>query len=486
MTPDRRPAPSRSPQARSSGRRMAAAAPARPSRSSIALAVLVPLLTIGAITLVDGTPAPGRAGVPPQDTELTSLQVVCPASIEGGDLRVSSARSTGQVSLRLGENSSDLDVTADATSVVTDRDDAVVVDGRGELARGLVATRLDNDSAAADVCGPPQPDYWFTGAGSASIHSSVLELVNSDSGPAVADIEIRSQRGTISVNSLRGVTVPGGTSTSIDLASTAPNRHELSVHVTVNRGRLGASLLDTIDDDGRFTDWLAPAAAPATNNLLLGLTHGNGSRQLVVSNTTDDQARVDLMVVGSDSTFAPLGLKEISVPPQATVVTDVTAIVRAAMAKDEAGLLVTSTVPVTAGLRSLTGTPRDLSAAVTAVPVQESATVLPSGEATLVMSAPEESGSVSVTSYDADGAELSTKRMAVKRLTTASLALPKATSLVVVEAEGVALPGAIRVVGKDGTVVLPMTELVLTALVPSVTPGNPSVVSGVTSSQSSS
>ena len=232
MTPERKPASSRSGQARSSGRRMAAAAPARPSRLSIALAVLVPLLTIGVIALVDGAPAPGRAGVPPRDTELTSLQVVCPGSIETGDLRVSSARSSGQVSVRLGEDASDLDVTDKATSIVTDRDDAVVVDGRGDMAPGLVATRLDSEFAAADVCGPPQPEYWFTGAGSASVHSSVLELVNSDSGPAVADIEIRGQRGTISVNSLRGVTVPGGTATSIDLASTAPNRHATSCRFT--------------------------------------------------------------------------------------------------------------------------------------------------------------------------------------------------------------------------------------------------------------
>ncbi|CUR59444.1 conserved exported hypothetical protein [metagenome] len=479
MTPDQRPGPSR-------GRRMAAAAPAKPSRVSIVLAVLLPLLTLGAIAFVDGTPAPGRAGVPPQDTELTSLQVVCPASIETGDLRVSSARASGEVSVRLGDDTSDLDLTSDATSVLTGRDGAVVVDGRGDLAPGLVATRLDDESAAASVCGPPQPEYWFTGAGSASIHSSVLELVNSDSGPAVADIEIRSQRGTLSIDSLRGVTVAGGTSTAIDLASTAPNRHELSVHVTVNRGRLGASLLDTIDDDGRSTDWLAPQAAPATNNVLLGLTDGFGSRQLVVSNSTDDQARVQLKVIGSDSTFAPIGFKEISVPPQATVVTDVTEIVRTAMAKEESGLLVTSTVPTSVGLRSLTGSPRDLSHAVTAQAVRESATLLPAGKATLVMTAPQESGTVSVTSYDADGAELSTERLAVKRLTSASLELPQKTSLVVVEAEGVPLPGAVRVVDQDGTVVLPLNELVLSALVPSVTAGNPSVVNGVTSSQSSS
>ena len=150
----------------------------------------------------------------------------------------------------------------------------MVVDGRGPLAPGLVAARIDEKGAAATSCAAPQPDYWFTGVGSASIHSSELELVNPDAGGAIADIEIYGDNGLLPIDAVRGVTVPGGTTTAIDLAETAPDRSELTVHVTVARGRLGASMVNRIADDGSYADWLPPQAEPASSTVLLGLAAG--------------------------------------------------------------------------------------------------------------------------------------------------------------------------------------------------------------------
>ena len=226
---------------------------------------------------------------------------------------------------------------------MVDLDSSVVVDGRGPLAPGLVAARIDETGAAATSCAAPQPDYWFTGVGSASIHSSELELVNPDAGGAIADIEIYGDSGLLPVDAVRGVTVPGGTATTIDLAETAPDRSELTVHVTVTRGRLGASMVNRIADDGSYADWLPPQAEPASSTVLLGLAAGRGERQLVVANPSDDQARVQVKVIGSDSTFAALGLDELSIPPQSVSVTDVSDVVGDAVAKEESGLLVTST-----------------------------------------------------------------------------------------------------------------------------------------------
>jgi hypothetical protein len=460
MTPKPRPGAVR----RAPGRRVAAAAPTRPSRLSLVLAVSVPLVTLLAITLTDGSQPATRAGVPPTDSALTSQQLVCPAA--AGELLVASTRATGEQR-----------VTQNATSRATGLDDAVVVDGRGDLAPGLVATRADAARAAAVGCGAPQPEYWFTGAGAASIHSSVLELVNSDAGPAVADIEVRNSGGLMVVDALRGITVPGGSAVAIDLSSTVPARRDLSVHVTVNRGRLGASMLDQIADTAEYADWLAPQAVPATDAVLLGLVGGIGEHQLILSNPAEEQARVEVKVIGSDSTFLPVGQKEISVPPQSTVVVDLADTVRTATAKQEAGLQITSTIPVTAGLRSVTGKPVDLSHAVSAVAVSRSATLLPPGRATLVLAAPNESGSATVTSYDVVGKELASTRVAVKRLTSTSLLLPQKASLVVVKAVGPALPGAIRVVGTKGAMVLQLTELALTAPVAALTPGSASVQS---------
>jgi hypothetical protein len=88
-----------------------------------------------------------------------------------------------------------------------------------------------------------------------------------------------------------------------------------------------------------------------------------------------------------------------------------------------------------------------------------------------MLAAPTESDSVTVTSYAADGELLGTERVAVKRLTSAALDLPEKTSLVDVRAEGTPLPGAVRVVTDRGVSTLPLRELVLTGLVPAVSPG---------------
>ena len=462
------PRPDRTPNQHAVGRHGAVA----PSRTSLVLAVVIPLVTYGALTATSGEPAPLPGPVPPKDAALTSQQVVCPPPITGGAVSVSNVRVSGEMQLRMGEEQSTVTVEQDKTTRV-DADSSVVVDGRGPLAPGLLAARVDERGAAATSCAAPQPDYWFTGVGSASIHSSELELVNPDAGGAIADVEIYGANGVLPVDAVRGVTVPGGTTTAIDLAETAPDRSELAVHVSVIRGRLGASIVNRIAGDGSYADWLPPQAEPSSSTVLLGLAAGRGEHQLVVANPSDDQARVQIKVIGLESTFAVLGLDELSIPPQSVSVTDVGDVVGDAVAKEKAGgLQVTSTVPVTSGLRSVVGAPaEDLSHAVAATPVHEAALLLPKGRATLVLAAPTESGSVTVTAYDAGGKHLKTERVAVKRLTCAVLGLPGQTSLVDVRAERTPLPGAVRVVTDGGVVTLPLQELVLTGLVPAVSAG---------------
>ncbi len=456
------------PEPTSSGRRMAAPAEARTGRTALVLAVVVPLLTLGAAALAVDESAPTPGGSPPTETGLTSLQVVCPES-PAGTLGVASARADGDVVLRLGAKRGKVTLTQDATTVVSDRDPATVVDGRGDMAPGLVATRSDARDTAAVACQPPQPDYWFTGVGASSVHSSSLQLVNPDSGPAIADIEVYGHDGLLDVSALRGITVPGGTATTIDLAEAAPNRRELAVHVNVARGRLGAALLDRVSSRRTTTDWLPAQSAPATENVLLGLATGAGGRSLVVANPSPDQARVQLKIVGSSSTFTALGLEDLSVPPESVVSVDVGPALRKAGAKEEVGLQVSSSVPVTSSLRSSAG--GDLTRTAPSAPIDTAALVVPAGRSTLVLAAPNASGSATVTAYDADGGVLVEKRLAPKRLTDVALDLPRATSLVVVSTERASLLGAVRVVTDRGVVTLPLTALVVNGLVPSVRPG---------------
>ena len=100
----------------------------------------------------------------------------------------------------------------------------------------------------------------------------------------------------------------------------------------VSRGRLGAHVVDLVDELGRGArsrDWLPSQPAPATTSYLMGLGGRPGDRVLAVANPGDDEVRVALRVVTQGSEFAPTGTEELTVPPGATGALDLTGVLRA-------------------------------------------------------------------------------------------------------------------------------------------------------------
>ncbi len=307
------------------------------SRTSLVLAVVIPLVTFGALTATNGEPAPLPGPVPPKDTALTSLQVVCPPPITGGAVSVSNVRVSGETQLRIGRRAvppSPSSRTRPPWSTPPHRwwSTGAARSRRGSLRPGSTrrAPRRPRVRRRSRTTGSP---------GWVRRRSTPRSSSWSTPTPAGRSPTSRSTatNGLLPIDAVRGVTVPGGTATAIDLAETAPDRSELTVHVTVTRGRLGASMVNRIADDRSYADWLPPQAEPASSTVLLGLAAGRGERQLVVANPSDDQARVQIKVIGSDSTFAALGLDELSIPPQSVSVTDVGDVVGDAVAKEESG-----------------------------------------------------------------------------------------------------------------------------------------------------
>ena len=434
--------------------------------ASLILAVALPVLTLLAALLVQDRPTAAPAAVPPTQAALTSLQLPCP-SAPGGALGLSTVAddADGGVSLHLGDAHRSAKVTSGQVTWLSQAD-ALVVNGRQGMAPGLLATRTDERHAAAVSCHDPRPDTWFTGVGAASIHSSTLQLINPDSGPAIATVEVLTTHGLLEVSDLRGITVPGGTVTTIHLSQQAPTRSELAVHVAVERGRLGAALLDSFTERTSTRDWISPQFEPSEVNTIVGVARGDGTRTLVIANPSADEARVQVKVIGARSTFAPDGFAEISVPPQSVVVRNVDSIIGTAQTKDAVGLLVTSTQPVTASVRSLVDD--ELSSAVAVPALTRSGLVVPDGRATLVVAAPDEAGSAQVVAYSAGGKQLFDGRIAAKKLTGATLALPAGTAYVLVTSATATLHGAVRIESSRGVVTLPLEDAITSGLIPSV------------------
>ena len=446
-------------------RRVDAIAPSGLSRSMV-LAIVVPVVAVLAALLTNHEPVPAAAPVAPTQAPLTSLQLPCPSAPRGEiGLGTVQADTRGGISLHLGGAKRDAKVDSNQVTWIAEPD-PTVADGRQGMAPGLLATRFDDRRAAAVECHAPRPDTWFTGVGAASIHSSTLQLINPDSGPAIADVTVLSSHGVLAVNGLRGLTVPGGTVTTIDLSEQAPSRSELAVHVAVARGRLGVSLLDSFTERTSTADWISPQFEPSLVNTIVGVPTGSGTRTLVVANPTDDEARVQVKVIGAQSTFAPEGFDEISVPPQSVLVRNVDSIIGTAQTRDAVGLLVTSSQPVTASVRSLVHD--ELSSAVAVPAFSHAGLVVPDGDATLVVAAPDEAGSAQVTAYSAGGKLLLDRRIAAKKLTGATLALPAHTAYVLVSSTTATLHGAVRIDSARGEITLPLGDAVTSGLIPAL------------------
>jgi len=462
------------------GRRVALPPPERVERGlrarlnlTAVLSALLLALTIGALALVR-QPDVVETTYPPRETGLNLSILTCPSSLDdSGDVSVASATGlSGRVEVTQSGAAATtaVEVTADRPATADAGSRALTVRGVDDLAPGLLASR-EGEGPAAVSCRAPVSEQWFTGLGAAARHSSLVELVNPDPGPAVADITVIGARGPLDVPSLRGITVPGGRSLRLDLAQEIPVRGELSAHVVVSRGRLGVYAADTFDELGRGaagTDWLA-AQQPGVDLLMLGLPTGTGTRSLVVANDGPDEARVVVRVVTKDSAFRPEGLEDVSVPPGSVTRVPLSAILGAAVRDGALGVWLESTHPVTATLRSFVD--GDVSHAVP-LPLVTGATqaVLPEGRATVLLASEVVSSAEVLARLAGGGKDVHQIDLVPGR--TIAVRLPEGATLVQVTPAGAALRGAV-VSQAEGAAVVGLHDLVRTGLVPDVRPALP-------------
>ncbi|MCY7395824.1 MAG: DUF5719 family protein [Nocardioides sp.] len=455
------------------GRRSARSARRGPG-PALVLAVVVPVVALAAALMV--RPETSTVATRPATrTPLSVASLSCPgAQSPTTAVSVSSlADDMGAGAVSAGPARQPLDVRPGRVTPAGATGAATVLTGTGRLAPALLATRSVADPLAAVTCRPATSDQWFTGVGAGAEHRSVLELVNPDTGPGVADVTVYAPTGLLDTPALRGVAVAAGQSTRFDLSDVVPRRGELTVRVQTSRGRLGASVLDVTEELGGgavTTDWLPPQDAPALENTLVGLTRGTGARRLAVGNASDDEVRVSVEVITPRTVFSPEGLDPFRVPPQSTVGVSLDDLLDEATRRGALGLRVTATGPVTIGLRQATP---DLSV-LAPVPAVTTSTgvVLPPGKARLQLAGVDAAGTVTVTASDADGTELARTQVELAPGTADSSALPRGTALVTVVPDGIAVRGSV-VVLDPGATVLGLGPLARTSEVADVRPGLP-------------
>lgn len=446
------------------GRRVATGSSRRAS-PLVVLAVLIPLLTVAALLLVQ-PPEPSGGARPPAASPLTRATLVCPAALPGTtEVRVghTDPRVRGTVTTRVGRQGPVR--LAGGPATVPSREPLVLV-AEGQVAPGLLAGR--GDAAAATRCGDPLPDQWFTGVSAGPEHASVLTLVNPDAGSAVADVTVLGPTGPVEAARLRGVTVPGRGVATFDLAEVIPSRELMALRVQVTRGRLGAHVVDRVEEIGggaASAGWLPAQPGPATTSYLLGIGD-RAERSLVLANPGDDEARAELRVVTRRSEFTPAGAEEVRIEPGTIEVVDVGDLFAGRTAEAAVGLRVESTVPVTATLRAA-GDGSLTHAVAGEFLTDRAAAMVPAGPARLTLAGADALGVATVTTRDRAGRRLAQQRVEVGPGRAAVADLPEATGYVEVDLDRT---GAVASVEVGDDVVLPLTGLVLTGQVPDVAP----------------
>lgn len=442
-----------------------------------ALALVIPLVTVGVLALVQKPPVHDTTHAPSL-TKLTSSTLVCPsAEPEAPEGWVSTASgASGDVKVGAGSESSTLSVSTGAVTRLTGTGPAVI-QGDDALAPGLLGLRFGTSPITTQGCSVPSGSQWFAGVGSGPAHDSVIELVNPDSGPANADITLYSNR-AFTRRQLHGITIPANRTVRLDLGQIAPKRALLSAQVQVTRGRLAVHVLDrrtSLVTHRATHEWLPRQAAPALDNQLIGLPPGKGQRTLQLANPGDDVARAEVKIITGDTSFAPEGLQPITIRAGSTTQVSLTKVLAKALGDGAVGVQVTADAPILASLLSELGT--DQAVTVPGEVIRsEAATLLPVASAketpvaaTLYVTAAS-AGAATVTAYDADGKQLLHKRIGQQEGHTVAVELPRGAAYLSVTPEGTEIRGSVVLTG-DGASVIPLHELLTEGLVPHIQPG---------------
>jgi hypothetical protein len=288
--------------------------------------------------------------------------------------------------------------------------------------RGLLGTN----------CTAPDTEFWFPGASTADDRTDYVHLTNPDDSAAVVDIELYGKDGTLKSTLGEGITVQPHSSDAVLLNTlTGDTQANLTVHVTVRSGRVGAAVQALDDKIGG--DWLAASTDPAGSLVLPGIPKDATAVRLVAFVPGGTDADLKVRLASPTGLITPAGNETLHVKSGMTATADLGDLTRG-----EAGSLVLTptgtSVPVVAALQVVRGkgTKQETAFIPATSPVGTRATVADntSKASTLALTAPGGAAEVKVTaSAGSEGGEAVTKTFTIKGGTTQNIEAPVPSGL---------------------------------------------------------
>ncbi|MCE3029766.1 DUF5719 family protein [Streptomyces sp. CMSTAAHL-2] len=277
------------------------------------------------------------------------------------------------------------------------------------------------------TCTPADTEFWFPGASTAASRTDYVHLTNPDDSAAVVDVELYGKNGAIKSPLGENLTVKPHSSEPILLSTLTDERQDdLTVHVSVRSGRVGATVQAL--DDKAGGDWLAAAADPAGSLVLPGIPKDATDVRLIAFTPGDADADLKIRLASPDGLITPAGNEELHVKSGMTTSADLGPLTRG-----EAGSLVLTptdqSVPVVAALRVVRGKGANQETAFipATAPVGARATAADNSakNTTLALTAPTATAKVKVTaSAGSDGGTAVSKTYTIKAGTTQDIDAP--------------------------------------------------------------
>ncbi len=375
----------------------------RTTWTALALPVGAAALVVGASLLPRSTTDPAGG---PQRVDVVQSTYACPAgsvvTVGSGQLEPGERRD-----FRVTPEREVDDAASDAGRWTTSRiaGDGVIVTqtGRESGAVGFfagVAGKAGGGGLVVGHCGSIVDDAWFLGLGTADERSSTLILSNMSDTPAVADLRLWGPEGEIDAVDATGIALDPYTVRRIPVADLAAGEPALALQVARRRGLLSAVVNDGSTATFAGTEPIGATAAPSTDQYLPGVESGRRGKTLLLLNPGDRTARVDVESLASDGPVSDRRLQGVKVPAGRFVEVDVPT----SAPRGRQALHVSSDEPVAASVRVEPGT-KDYSVVEAGaaldgpavVPVELGRSV---SAPRLLLTAPGDDASVTVTAYD--------------------------------------------------------------------------------------
>ncbi|HEX4834557.1 MAG TPA: DUF5719 family protein [Trebonia sp.] len=218
------------------------------------------------------------------------------------------------------------------------------VSASGPMAQGFEAEEASSSGTGLVSCAHPGSDMWFTGAGQQTGAPVMrLYLMNSGTVPASVEVTVLTDAG-IQPGLNSAITVAAGQSMSQDIAKYAHGSVVLGVHVQTSSGQVAADLWEG-PAKGSGGAWLPQAAAPAKQVVIPGLATTSGAARLFVVVPGSADARVKVTVATAHGPFLPFGTSLQDAPAAAA-----SSFALSSLGSSDGALVLTSNVPITAGI----------------------------------------------------------------------------------------------------------------------------------------